>query len=1148
MHSTLRFISKIRLMYSTRIQLLVMLVLFVFTASGQSAILRQIEKGKYSDAEKRISKAMSKTPEDVAVLYTKSVLLMTEKYKGFSPIEAYATLQTTIDLFSTLADEKELRSLERVPINLEVLNELNDSICEYALQQALEQKAVGVLDEFLEYYKKAPQDYVEKAIATRNEIAYAEALLLNNEAGFQYFIDTYPNAVQISEAILKRNTSAFEQALSMNTNSAYVDFISRYPGASQVPIAHEKIEENDYNDALANGSSGALLQFLEQHPVSDKYGRVFNLMEDQVYKEETLGDGKWTTYRNFIQKHPQNKHVSTASDLIFKIATQEKDRFALEYVVDQFFDIRRSEAAPLLFDFYRADGERSSLEQFLNKYGRVVSDSLLVSALGPIASADNLYLHLRYNERDSAMYRQFIQEYAPNERAFVALQRLISDDVAVKKWASALKTVQKFQPYFGTDHTKFNSLKALLEKPIDSSIQIHKVGEGVNTVQGSEYMPVISGDETIMYFCGNKRADNLGGEDIFSSQFDKGKWAEAQIVGGLSSANSNDAPLSISADGTRMLLFQEGSLYYSEKTVAGWGEPEWFPQHINAANWQSDAMITSNGRGLLFASTRSGGYNLSAEQQIYHGDNLYPSDIYISQLGDDGQWGAPINLGPVVNTPYSDRMPFLHPDMKTLYFSSDGHGGLGKMDVFMTTRLADSCWTCWSEPINLGKEINTQESDAGYKISTTGDKAYFSFAKKSNDRSSVIFLVDVSGSMHGQKLQSLKEATIAACETALNNNAEVAVLAFAGSCTSPIAADMEFTSDIRVLTNFINRLNANGGTPMYEAYLYACNYMKTKSNSRSKNKVVVLMTDGDANGCTNLSSMFNDIGSRNAKFRTQTIAYDVAYNSQAFNDLEQIAAFSDGKFYPSMGSQSLGTTFEAASNDIFSLNTTDNNSDIYWVDLPVYLRPGLVATISGFVTDINNQPISVEIKWEDLETGEAIGQSFSDPNTGRFFITLPLGKMYGYFINKDKHFPVSNNVDLRKTVQPVKIEQNIQIFSFDQMIEKGVAIPVNNLFFDFAQSTLQPTSIPELKRVARIIQDNQMKVELSGHTDAVGDDQRNQSLSEQRASTVRQFLIKEGCNASSLSAVGFGKTRPVETNDTDEGRAKNRRVEIKFIK
>ena len=87
MHSTLRFISKIRLMYSTRIQLLVMLVLFVFTASGQSAILRQIEKGKYSDAEKRISKAMSKTPEDVAVLYTKSVLLMTEKYKGFSKFE-----------------------------------------------------------------------------------------------------------------------------------------------------------------------------------------------------------------------------------------------------------------------------------------------------------------------------------------------------------------------------------------------------------------------------------------------------------------------------------------------------------------------------------------------------------------------------------------------------------------------------------------------------------------------------------------------------------------------------------------------------------------------------------------------------------------------------------------------------------------------------------------------------------------------------------------------------------------------------------------------------------------------------------------------------------------------------------------------------
>ena len=61
----------------------------------------------------------------------------------------------------------------------------------------------------------------------------------------------------------------------------------------------------------------------------------------------------------------------------------------------------------------------------------------------------------------------------------------------------------------------------------------------------------------------------------------------------------------------------------------------------------------------------------------------------------------------MINTAYCDRMPFLHPDMKTLYFSSDGHGGLGKMDVFKSTRLNDNCWDCWSEPINLGIEINT---------------------------------------------------------------------------------------------------------------------------------------------------------------------------------------------------------------------------------------------------------------------------------------------------------------------------------------------------------------------------------------------------------------------------------------------------------
>ena len=91
----------------------------------------------------------------------------------------------------------------------------------------------------------------------------------------------------------------------------------------------------------------------------------------------------------------------------------------------------------------------------------------------------------------------------------------------------------------------------------------------------------------------------------------------------------------------------------------------------------------------------------------------------------DGTWGEPINLGKTINTPFSERMPFLHPDGKTLYFSSTGLPGLGRMDIFKATRLRDDSWTEWSEPENLGKVVRGS-TNFGFCVSTDGSVAYVS--------------------------------------------------------------------------------------------------------------------------------------------------------------------------------------------------------------------------------------------------------------------------------------------------------------------------------------------------------------------------------------------------------------------------------------
>ena len=116
------------------------------------------------------------------------------------------------------------------------------------------------------------------------------------------------------------------------------------------------------------------------------------------------------------------------------------------------------------------------------------------------------------------------------------------------------------------------------------------------------------------------------------------------------------------------------------------------------------------------------------------------------------------------------------------------------------------------------------------------------------------------------------------------------------------------------------------------------------------------------------------------------------------------------------------------------------------------------------------------------------------------------------------------------------------------MIETETPMPMNNLFFNTGEYELLPPSVAELNRVAAIIRQQGLPVEISGHTDNVGTDEYNRALSENRANAVRNYLIKLGVRKELLRTHGYGKSKPVASNNTEQGRQKNRRVEMKFIK
>ena len=330
-------------------------------------------------------------------------------------------------------------------------------------------------------------------------------------------------------------------------------------------------------------------------------------------------------------------------------------------------------------------------------------------------------------------YKNIISLYAPSEDAFLALQYLAGTYVNERDWKKASKIYEDNKIKFPIMYGRIDTILSILNDTV-KNIKMYNMGGNINSL-GKEYSPVITPDTKKMYFTGRDRDDNIGGEDVYVSFYTGNRWSIAIPLTNKINTESNEYISSISADGNTLVLFGNyinalgrGDNFYSEKTKNGYTEVKQYPEPINSKWWDADAYLTADGKAIIFSSERPGGIGeYHPKGEYHHGMYWGNTDLYVVIKDADGQWSkTAINLGPAINTPFTERTPFLHPDGKTLYFSSDGHTGLGKSDVFKSVRLNDTSWTEWSSPVNLGKEINTAEEDWGYKISTDGRHAYFS--------------------------------------------------------------------------------------------------------------------------------------------------------------------------------------------------------------------------------------------------------------------------------------------------------------------------------------------------------------------------------------------------------------------------------------
>lgn len=220
--------------------------------------------------------------------------------------------------------------------------------------------------------------------------------------------------------------------------------------------------------------------------------------------------------------------------------------------------------------------------------------------------------------------------------------------------------------------------------------------------------------------------------------------------------------------------------------------------------------------------------------------------------------------------------------------------------------------------------------------------------------------------------------------------------------------------------------------------------------------------------------------------------------------------------------------------------------DLYSFILPENVRPKPVSYVRGVVYDAESKDkLEAIVELIDLETGQVAVESYSDARTGEFLVVLPPGKDYALNVARPGYLFYSDNFSLKgvEAGEPVDLEAPLE------KLKAGKRMVLNNVFFDTDSYVLKPASKIELNKLIALLQSNpSMKVEIGGHTDAVGSDEDNLVLSQNRANSVIEYLISEGIAAERLTAQGYGESQPVATNDTAEGRALNRRTEMKVVK
>lgn len=577
-------------------------------------------------------------------------------------------------------------------------------------------------------------------------------------------------------------------------------------------------------------------------------------------------------------------------------------------------------------------------------------------------------------------------------------------------------------------HIVFFMLAISVQAQFEGRYQLVKLGKQVNT-HYHEAAPVISQDGKKLYFFVHNHPENStgkeGSDDIWVSTLDdKGEWGVAMHLGGPFNIHHSNQVFTALPDGS---LFIKGGRGRDEKgfsiVTGGSMKEQEVPgfKELNKGRFYGASISSDAKHMILFLGTMVGSPR---------------SSLFVSNLQPDGKWSAPKKLN--ISVRDDDFGPFIAPDDKTLYFSSDRavKGRHGKTDIYRVTRLDDT-WQNWSAPVNMGSPINT-----------AADEYYFCIDKAGN-----VFTSRANDTKDGGNLDIFKM----------------------------------IPKDIKVMLT---------GTVLNE-----------KTQQPLQANVVITPAESQA---VNLKS--TAVG----KFETripEVAGYTVHVSQQGF--LPKDLSF-----------------------DIPALRG-DTTLYIEVMLTPVAKKLLLVGTVYDLKT---NNPLTSKL---DITLKNDRKTNFKlQAEAGKYQQEVPKLGWYMFTASAEGYLNTTDSVEfVSDEITPVTKDL------FLQPIEVGLTVRLKNIYFDFDKTTLKKESFTELNKVVDFLKRNpHVEIEISGHTDNKGSDDYNLNLSQGRSQAVVDYIVSQGIEDYRLAAHGYGESVPIDTNDTEDGRANNRRVEVKVVK